>query len=98
MDALPSPSEDVIAEGVQAVAARAGASPTTIRHMAAQLLADEGLGNSPAETWAAIQEVANYVDEAPHTRSLSDRAWEAGTEVDRLGRKAEAMTRGRRYA
>ena len=98
MDALPDPGEDIIAAGVQAVAQRAGTSPTVITNMAAQLLAEEGLGNSPAERWAAIQEVANIADEAPHTRPLSDRAWEAGTEIDRLGRKAEAMTRGRGHA
>jgi hypothetical protein len=98
MDALPSPGEDLIAEGTAAVAQRAGISPTVITNLARELLAAEGLGNSPAERWAAVQAAANIIDDVAHTRSLADRAWEADIEIDRLGRKAEAMTRGRRYA
>ena len=97
MDALPAPSEDIIDVGVQAVAQRAGTAPTVVRNMARQLLAEEGLGHSPAETWQAIGQIADYADEQPHTRSLADRAWEAGTEIDRLGRMASRILGGRRH-
>ena len=96
MDALPSPSEDVIAEGTAAVAQRAGISPTEVTNMAAQLLAEEGLGRSPAELWQAVGQVANIVDQAPHMRSLADRAFEADSEVVRLGRMASHISRGHR--
>jgi hypothetical protein len=98
MDTLPDPSEDVIDAGTAAVAARAGTSPTTIRTMAAQLLAEEGLGRSPAELWQAVGEVGNLLDGVPHTRSLADRAFEADGEVVRLGRLAQHISRGRRRA
>jgi hypothetical protein len=95
MDALPDPSDDVFAAGVQAVAQRAGTSPTRLLNMASELLREEGLGNSPAERWQAVGQVANIVDGVPHTRSLADRAFEADSEVARLGRLAQRISKGR---
>jgi hypothetical protein len=66
--------------------------------MAAQLLADEGLGRSQAELWQAVCQVANIVDGAPHTRSLADRALEADSEVARLGRLAQHISGGHCHA
>jgi hypothetical protein len=98
MDPLPDPSDDLINAGAAAVAQRGGMSATEVTNAARQLLREEGFGQSPAEVWQAIGQVANLVDDVPHTRPLSERRWEADGEIDRLGRQASRLMRGRRHA